>query len=36
VVAVEEDLEGVLAALADQRHQALVALQLEQRRTAAQ
>ena len=31
VVAVEQDLEGVVVALADQRDEALVALQPEQR-----
>ena len=34
MVAVEEDLEGVVVAGADQRDEALVALQLEQRRAA--
>ena len=36
VVAVEEDLEGVIVAVADQRDEPLVALQLEQGRAAAE
>ena len=36
MVALEQDLEGVVVAVADQRDEALVALQLEQRRAAAE
>jgi hypothetical protein len=36
VVAVEEDLEGVFVAFADERHEPFVALQLEQGRPAAE
>ena len=36
VVALEQDLEGVLVAVADQRDEPLVALQLEQGRPAAE